>query len=113
MHEMSLAESVIQIIEDQARQDGFQKVTEVVLEIGRLSGVEADAMRFCFDAVGRGGVAEGAALLIEEPAGEGHCLDCENHFEALEKWPACPACGGYQVQTQGGDAMRVKELAVE
>ena len=64
MHEMSLAEGVLQLIEDSARQEEFSKVTTVWLEIGQLAGVEVEAMRFCFDAVTRGSLAEGANLEI-------------------------------------------------
>ena len=60
MHEMSLCESILQIIEDEAQRHGFHRVTRVRLEIGRLSGVEIEAMRFGFDAVTRDSVADGA-----------------------------------------------------
>ena len=54
MHEMSLCESILQILEDNAKKQGFAKVKTVWLEIGCLSGVEMEAMRFSFDAVTRG-----------------------------------------------------------
>jgi hydrogenase nickel insertion protein HypA len=61
---MSLAEGVLQLIEDAARQQAFAKVQTVWLEIGQLSGVEPEAMAFCFDAVTRGSIAQGARLEI-------------------------------------------------
>ncbi len=51
MHEISLLESVLDTLETQAEQQGFTQVKQVVLEIGALSCVEADALRFGFDAV--------------------------------------------------------------
>ena len=71
MHEMSLAEGMLQLIEDAARAQSFTKVSVVRLEIGQLSGVEPEAMRFCFDAVTRDGVAQGAQLEIIELPGTG------------------------------------------
>ena len=65
MHEMSLAESVLQIIEDTARAQKFSRVRSVVLEVGVLSAVEPEAMLFCFDAVTRGSIAEGAKLISD------------------------------------------------
>jgi hydrogenase nickel incorporation protein HypA/HybF len=53
---------VLQIVEDAARAQSFQRVRLVQLEIGALAAVEAEAMRFCFDAVSRGTLAEGATL---------------------------------------------------
>jgi hydrogenase nickel insertion protein HypA len=69
MHEMSLCESILQICEDEARRQGFKRVTRVRLEIGRLSGAEPEAMRFSFDAVTRGSLAEGAVLEIIDMPG--------------------------------------------
>ena len=57
MHEMSLAESVRQIIEDAARKQGFTRVKTVWLEIGQLACVEKESLRFCFDAVTHGSIA--------------------------------------------------------
>ena len=50
MHEMSLAMGILQIVEEAAREQRFGRVRSVWLEIGDLAAVEADAMRFCFDA---------------------------------------------------------------
>lgn len=113
MHEMSLAESMLQIIEDHARKDGFAHVKTVRLEIGRLAGVEIEAMRFCFDAVTRGSIAEGAALEIVATPGSGWCMQCEQAVPLSEMYGSCPRCGGYQVQVSGGTEMRIRELEVE
>lgn len=64
MHEMSLAENVLQIIEDAGRDQGFSRVKTVVLEIGRLAAVETEALRFCFDAAAQGSMAEGRCLRL-------------------------------------------------
>lgn len=113
MHEMSLAEGVLQVIEDYARKEGYQRVKTVWLEIGQLSGVEAEAMRFCFDAVTRGTLAENARLEIMETPGAGWCLSCNKAVPVAARYEPCPECGGYQVQVNAGTEMRVKELEVE
>lgn len=113
MHEMSLAEGVLQILEDAAREQGFTSVKTVVLEIGRLSSVEPDAMRFCFDAVARGTLAEGAALEVIDLPGEGQCLSCGKTVALAAVYDPCPVCGEYPVQPTAGTEMRVKELEVD
>lgn len=113
MHEMSLAENVLQIIEESARSQDFRRVRIVVLEIGRLSAVEPDAMRFCFDAVMRGTLAEGAELQIIETPGAGLCLACGACVAMEEQYGFCPACGSPRLQITAGNQMRVKDLAVE
>ena len=112
MHEMALAEGVLQLIEDAARQQEFAKVTAVWLEIGQLSGVEVEAMKFCFDAVTRDSIADGARLEIIALPGAGWCMGCSMTVPMAEVFGECPRCGGYQMQVTGGTEMRVKELEV-
>ena len=112
MHEMSLAEGVLQIIEDAARSQPFSRVAAVMLEIGQLSSVEPEAMRFCFDAVTRGTVAEGARLEIMEIPGMGWCLKCGKNVPMETRHDPCPDCGRFQLEITGGTEMRVKELEV-
>ncbi len=109
---MSLAEGVLQLIEDAARQQEFSRVSTVWLEIGQLAGVEVEAMRFCFDAVTRGSLAEGARLEIIATPGSGWCMPCAQTVALAEVYGACPLCGQHQVQVTGGTEMRVKELEV-
>ena len=113
MHEMALAEGVLQIVEDAARREGFARVRAVWLEIGQLASVEPDAMRFCFDAVTRRSVAEGARLEIVATPGAAWCMKCSQPVALAALGEACPRCGSYQLQVTGGDAMRAKELEVE
>nr|CRH04390.1 Hydrogenase expression/formation protein HypA [Candidatus Magnetococcus massalia] len=113
MHEMSLCEGVVELLQEHATAQGFSRVKTVWLEIGQLSGVEVEAMRFCFDAVTRDTLADGAKLEIIAQAGEAWCLICEKQVEVTQRFDACPTCGSYQLHVTGGDVMRVKELEVE
>lgn len=113
MHEMSLCESILQIIEESARAQGFRRVKTVWLEIGELSGVEVEAMRFGFDAVTQGSMAEGARLEIVETPGVAWCMQCQKPVSAHRRFDPCPECGGFQLQVTGGDQMQIKELEVE
>jgi hydrogenase nickel incorporation protein HypA/HybF len=112
MHEMSLAEGVLLLIEDAARREKFSRVATVWLEIGQLAAIEVEAMRFCFDAVTRGSVAEGAQLEIIATPGSGWCPQCAATVALSESFGACPRCGAHQVKVTGGTEMRVKELEV-
>jgi hydrogenase nickel incorporation protein HypA/HybF len=112
MHELSLAESVIQIIEHAAITQKFERVRVVWLEVGRMAGVEKDALTFCFDVVSRNTVAQDARLEIVDVPGLGTCSDCGGVHPVNALFDACPACGSYAVQVTGGTVMRVKELDV-
>jgi len=113
MHEMALAESVVQIVEAQARAAGAERVLSVRLEIGALSHVEPAALAFCFDAVSAGGIAAGARLDIDRSPGRGWCQDCTAEIAIDALGAPCPQCGGYKLQVSGGQEMRVKEMEVD
>lgn len=110
MHEMSLCEGILQIVEANAGDAG--RVTKVRLEIGAFSGVEIAALRFCFDAVTRGTLAEGAALVIDDVPGTAFCFDCGTTVTIPERLSPCPHCAGGRLMPNGGDQMRVKDITV-
>lgn len=113
MHEMSLAEGVLQIVENAARTSGFSRIKEIRLEIGALAGVEIEALSFCLDVVLKHSVADGARVEVRRLPGQGHCLACGKPVEVSTLYDACPDCGSYQVHATGGTEMRVKDLLVE
>ncbi len=113
MHEMSLCESILDIIEQQAREQQFAKVKTVWLEIGALSTVESEAMRFCFDAVMLGSLADQARLEIIDVKGQAWCLQCARSVVIEQRYDSCPHCGSFQLQVTAGEEMRIKELEVE
>ena len=112
MHEMSLAEGIRGIVEDQARRHGFARVTRLRLEIGRFAGVEKPALAFAFEVVMRGSPAEGAALEMIDLPGQALCYDCAEVVELADRLDPCPRCGGGKLLPQGGDEMRIKDMEV-
>lgn len=113
MHEMALCMSLAELVEEEARRNGAARVRTVRLEVGALAHVEPEALRFCFDAVTRGTLAEAAALDIILVPGEGWCLDCGQGVPLKERFGACPLCGRHHVQMTQGDDLRLKELEIE
>ncbi len=112
MHEMALAESMLQIVEDAARKNGAVRVTTVRLELGALSHVERDALRFCFEAVAKGGLASGAALEIDATPGAAWCMPCGARVPLAQLGDPCPQCGGWQLTVVAGEEMRVKDIEI-
>jgi hydrogenase nickel incorporation protein HypA/HybF len=112
MHEMSLCEGIVQVIEEQASSQNYQSVEKVWLEIGALAGVELDALRFGFDVVTKGTIVENAQLEIIQIDGSAWCMPCEKTVSVAQRFDPCPHCGSYQIQVTGGDELRIKELEV-
>jgi hydrogenase nickel incorporation protein HypA/HybF len=113
MHEMALAEGVMQIVEETVRRERCTRVKGVWLEVGALAGVEIEALRFCFDVVTRGGPAQEAVLEIVTQPGRGWCMNCAKEVSIGALFDSCPDCGKAQVQPTGGTELRVRELEVE
>lgn len=113
MHEMSIAEGIVQLLEEQAAAQRFERVKAVWLEIGPLAALEVESLRFCFEAVTRGSLAEGARLEIVELPGRAWCLGCNASVAIRQRYDACPQCGSHRLQVTQGDELRVKELEVE
>lgn len=113
MHEMSLCEGVLQVLQTEAKAQGFNKVKTVWLEIGDLSSVEPEAMLFSFDVVTKNSLADGAKLNIINVPGGGWCMQCSKNVTVKQRFDECPDCGSYQIQVVSGDEMKIKELEVE
>jgi len=113
MHEMSLCEGILRVIEEQAEAQHYHKVKTVWLEVGALAGVEIDALRFGFDVVMKDSIAQEAALEIIDVPGQAWCLPCMKNVAISQRFDACPECGGYQLQVNGGEELRIRELEVE
>jgi hydrogenase nickel incorporation protein HypA/HybF len=112
MHEMALAESMLEIVEATARRHRAERVLAVRLEIGALAQVEPEALKFCFDAVTRGSLAERARLEIETAPGAAWCLPCGETVALAALGAPCPRCGGYQLAVSQGEAMRLMDIEV-
>ncbi|MDD2878668.1 MAG: hydrogenase maturation nickel metallochaperone HypA [Acidiphilium sp.] len=113
MHEMSIAESLVELIEEAGRNQRFLRVRQIRVKLGALGHVEPEALRFCFDAVSQGTIAESAELDLEMVAGEGWCASCSRTVPISERYDLCPVCGQDHVRMTAGDELRLAELEVE
>ena len=110
LHELSIAESVVQIASRQA--DGRQ-VTKVRMKVGHLRQVVPSALAFSFELVADGTVVEGAELEVEQVPAVGRCRECEVESK-LDSFPLqCRACGGFDLEILGGEELLVESLDLE
>jgi len=114
MHEMSLTEGILRVLEEQAVAQGYRQVKTVWVEIGNLSTVDADALSFCFEAIrGNSPVTVEARMEVIRVPGQAWCMTCDKAVEIAQRYDPCPLCGGEMLQVMGGEEMRIKELEVE
>ena len=108
MHEMAITQEIVEILR---RRAGDRRVRRVVLEIGKLSAVMPEAVRFCFDLCVEGTPAEGAELEILEPAGRGRCRLCGGEVVLERPFGRC-ACGSTDLDWISGEELKVREMEV-
>jgi hydrogenase nickel incorporation protein HypA/HybF len=108
MHELSIAQSVVDAVCERA---GDRPVHRVRLRVGALTAVVPDAMRFCFDLAVEGTVAEGARLDIEHRAGAVHCRACGADAVLVDVIPLCP-CGSADVEVIAGRELQIVSMEV-
>jgi hydrogenase nickel incorporation protein HypA/HybF len=110
MHELALAESVVEIA---VRHAGARRVEAVNLQIGRLRQVVPSALEFAFELLAAGTVAEGAELRIEEIPVRVRCRACTAENETDEFPLRCSSCGSLDVDVVGGEELQVESLELE
>jgi hydrogenase nickel incorporation protein HypA/HybF len=108
VHEIGIAQEVVALAEERA---GGRRVTRVVLQVGKLSGVLPDAVRFCFEVCAEGTVVAGAVLEILETPGLARCRACGAEVPLHRPYGQC-GCGNSDLDWVTGDELRVKELEV-
>lgn len=108
MHELAITESVVAQISERV---GDAKVTRIVLEIGTLSGVVCDSVRFCFDICAQDTPVAGAQLEIIRTPGRARCRQCGAAFEIEDLLTLCQ-CGSMDLELIGGQELKIREVEI-
>lgn len=113
MHELSITQSIMDIVLDQAKAAEAKKVTKINLVIGEMSGVVSDCVQFYFDFLKKGNVAEEATLDFKLVPVELRCRDCQTVFHPNDSAWVCPNCGSTKVEVVRGQESFVESIEVE
>jgi hydrogenase nickel incorporation protein HypA/HybF len=108
VHELAITQEVVAMVSERV---AGARVTRVVLEIGRLSAVLPDAVRFCFDLCVEGTPLEGAVLQVIETPGQARCRACGGTVTLSRPFGVC-GCGGTDLEWLSGDELKIKEVEV-
>jgi hydrogenase nickel incorporation protein HypA/HybF len=110
MHELGITLNVVSIVSERAQG---QKVVRVSLEVGRLSGMLSESIRFCFDVCAKGTPLEGATLQIVDVEGRGLCSACGAEPVMTMPLGRCPVCHEPSLRIVAGTELKIKELEIE
>lgn len=113
MHEMSLAQNIVEIVEGVSQQNNNRDVAKIKLIVGELAGVELQSLMQSLTIAAHGTVMEGAEIELERPEGTAWCMKCAQTVPFHHLGYPCPICGGYQLKINGGNEFRVSELELK
>ncbi|HOP30969.1 MAG TPA: hydrogenase maturation nickel metallochaperone HypA [Spirochaetota bacterium] len=113
MHELSLAMSVRDIVEEAAKSNGSAKVNEVNIVVGSFSSVVPDALEFAMEVAKKGTVFENARINIRTEKAVVNCSECGKDTEIEDYIFKCGSCGSGAVRVITGDRMYVESIDIE
>ena len=113
MHELSLCRAIIDIVNEHVAGTNCTRVKKIDLEIGQLAGVDQAALRFGFEAITKGTIAEQAVLNIIVIEGQALCDTCQKTVKLEHYYDACQTCGHFSLAVTQGEELRVKSMEIE
>ncbi|MCR5664569.1 MAG: hydrogenase maturation nickel metallochaperone HypA [Oscillospiraceae bacterium] len=113
MHELSIARSLLELVERTAEQEGFKRVLEIRIRMGEYSGIIPDCLREFFPIAAKGSRAEGAELVLDTVPAAFRCLDCGYEGPVERKTACCPRCESAALRMTHGREFYVENLKVE
>jgi hydrogenase nickel incorporation protein HypA/HybF len=113
MHELAVAQSILEISLRHAREADAKRITGINLVIGQFSSIVDDSIQFYWDIIAGGTMAEGARLHFDRIPGEMTCGNCGHTFRPTDKAFECPSCASAFVRVTKGDEFRIDSIDVE
>jgi len=110
MHELSVCMSLIGQVEQLARENDAASVTQIVIKVGPLSGIETDLLENAYPVAAAGTVAVDAELVIEPSDIVVHCNECGADSQAPPNRLLCAECGDYRTRIVSGDEMILQRV---
>lgn len=115
MHELSIAMSILESLEEEVEQRGCGAPEAVHIRVGALSGVVPEALRSAYELAAQQTAFAGSRLVIEEVPVVIYCGSCGRQHQAeAPAWFCCPACGTPSAEVVSGRELEISalELAV-
>ena len=113
MHEITVVANIIEIAESEARKAGAVSISEIELEIGKLSCIEKAAFDFAWKHGIRNTLLEHTKRITHYIPGKAKCKTCKLVFEIAELFDPCPHCGNYFSEILEGNELKVRSLRIK
>jgi len=114
MHELAIAQSIIDAVGEKASMCNATRIKSVRLRIGEASGIFTDSLAFSFEMLASfDPVLDGARLLIDEVPHRAHCRHCNRVFAVAHFITQCPTCQTWDTEVVSGDELQILDMEIE
>ncbi len=113
MHEMSIALSIIDIANEEALRANAERINEIEIEIGTISGVEISALEFSLDIAVKNTFLENAQRKIIPIQAKAECLECNSIFPMTAFYEPCPSCKSFVIKILQGKELKIKSINID
>ncbi len=113
MHELSLVCSICDVINKKAVECGVDRVVQVRIIAGELSGIEDYVLKSCFELISQATPAEGAELVVERIPIRVRCRQCGYEYETGIPFSKCAKCHNGSIEIISGTELYIDSIAVE
>jgi len=112
MHELSIAYNIVEIVTRAVQKEKAMGVDSIHLEVGKISGVEIDALQFSLNIAKKETVLENAVVHIRRIDGKARCKECLNIFDVDDLYSSCPNCGKFSTEIIAGKELKVTSVDI-
>ena len=112
MHELSVAQSIVETIQQHVPESEWERVTAVRLQIGAVAGVVPESLEFSFQTITAESLLSRARLEIESIPFRIHCNTCDTTTENEDGFALCSKCGSTDTKMLSGSELNISEIEI-
>ncbi len=113
MHELSIAQSILDIVNQHLPSENKPQVKSIKIRVGMLSNILTDSLIFCFDAITKNSEFENTELIINKVPITIECKSCKMVNEINDYAFLCPNCSSTNIQVIAGNELDIEEIEIE
>lgn len=113
MHEISITQDIIDSVITKLKNYKVNKVNSIKLQIGLLTALDPDSLKFSFDTLIDNTILKEARLIIEKIPLTIVCLNCNSESKVTKFDYICPICKDINIKTYNGNELNIIDMEVE
>ncbi|RPI19144.1 MAG: hydrogenase maturation nickel metallochaperone HypA [Ignavibacteriae bacterium] len=113
MHELSIAQNILEIVHQYVPAEELENVEFVKVKVGEVAGVVTDSLTFGFEAITAGTSLNNAKLAVENIPFKVQCNLCSKIFSNEFGITICPLCNSSNTKILSGMELQVTEVLLK